>query len=119
MPARGSIAGAYADVARNRSLRHTLLAFLVFSAQEYAVWIAVTLYAFARGGAGTAGAVAALQLVPAAIVAPLAAALGDRMRRDRALSLGYSAQAVASVALGVALWRAPAGVAYAMAVVSA
>jgi MFS family permease len=94
-----------------------LAAYLLYIAAEYGVWIAVTLYAYARGGATTAGLVLIAQLVPAALVAPLGSVLGDRMRRDRALRLGYLVQAVTYLAGGLALWFAPAIVAYAAAVV--
>ena len=116
---RRGVAAAYANVGRNRSLRNALIAFLLFNAQEQAIWIAVTLYAFARGGATAAGAIAVMQLVPAALFAPLGSVLGDRLRRDRALALGYGVQALAAIALGVALFLAPAGVVYALAVLSA
>ena len=45
-------------------------------------------YAFTKGGTTAAGLVALVQLVPAALVAPLGSVLGDRMRRDRALAAG-------------------------------
>jgi hypothetical protein len=91
---------------------------LPFNAQEYAVWIAVIVFAFERGGVTAAGAVLVVQLVPAALVAPFTAAIGDRMRRDRALGIGYATQAIANAVLAIALWKAPAFVAYGAAVVS-
>jgi MFS family permease len=94
-----------------------LASYLLFIAAEYGAWIAVTLYAYERGGPTTAGLVMIAQLVPAAVVAPLGSVLGDRMRRDRALRLGYVVQTAAYFASGIALWFAPALVAYAMAVV--
>ena len=100
-------------------MRRALIAFLLFSAQEYAIWIAVTLYAFSRGGATAAGLVCVAMLVPAALFAPVASVLGDRLPRDRALLLGYVVQAIAAGLLGLALWLAPAPVAYAAAIVSA
>jgi MFS family permease len=109
---------AYVRVGRNRSLRRVALAFVVFNAEEYAIWLAFTIYAYGRGGPSEAGAVAMAQLVPAAIVAPLAAVLGDRMRRDRALALGYAAQSAAAVACAVSLWLAPPLVVYGFAVIS-
>jgi predicted MFS family arabinose efflux permease len=104
---------------RNRSLRRALVAFLLFNTQEYAVWVAVAVYAFQQGGAGEAGAVLVLQLVPAALVAPVAAVLADRIPRSQALVLGYGLQAGANTLLGLSLVVAPAPVAYAAAVVAA
>jgi fumarate reductase subunit D len=59
---------------------------------ESAVWIAILVYAFGRGGAATAGIVAMILLVPAGLVAPFGAFAGDRFRRDRALFFGYLAR---------------------------
>ena len=103
---------------RNGSLRRVLAAFFLFNAQEFAVWIAVTIYAFERGGAATAGAVLVAQLVPAAAVAPFTAVFGDRLRRDTALSLGYLIQAGACAILALTLWKAPPLAAYAAAVLA-
>ncbi len=108
----------FGSALRNRSLRRVLGGFLLFNAQEYAVWIAVIVYAFERGGAGTAGSVLVAQLVPAALVAPFTSTFGDRLRRDTALSLGYLIQAGACALLAVALWQGPSIAAYAAAVLS-
>ena len=64
-------------VARNRALAAVMVAYGVFSATQNAVWIAMLVYAYDRGGAGTAGAVAIAQLLPAALLAPVAAAVAD------------------------------------------
>ncbi|MGZ8639598.1 MAG: MFS transporter [Actinomycetota bacterium] len=108
----------FRSVMRNRSLRRVLAGFFLFNAQEYAVWIAVIVYAFEHGGTATVGVVLVAQLVPAAAVAPFTAVLGDRLRRDTALSLGYLIQAIACGLLAVALWKAPPLVAYAAAVLA-
>jgi len=97
----------YRTVGRNRSLRRVLGAYFAFSAQEYGVWIAIVVFAYEQGGPTTAGVVAIAQLIPSAIVAPVGSVLGDRMRRDRALALGYALQAAANAACAIALWTSP------------
>jgi MFS family permease len=119
VPAPGETASAYRAVGANRSLRRVLLAFLVFNAAEQAVWIAVTIFAFNEGGTTTAGIVAVAQLVPAMLFAPLASVLGDRMRRDRALALGYAVQGVTFLVLAGVLVSGPPLAVYAVAVVGA
>jgi MFS family permease len=68
------------------------LAFLLFNTVEYATWIAILLYAYAAIGPASVGIVAVVQLIPAALVAPLAASLADRLPRRRVLLIGYLAQ---------------------------
>jgi MFS family permease len=120
MGGRGAAAlGVLRTALRNRSLRRALVAFLLFNTQEYAVWVAVAVYAFQQGGAGEAGAVLVLQLVPAAIVAPLGSVLADRMPRAKALVLGYGLQTCTNLLLGVCLVMAPAPLSYAAAMVAA
>src|SRR5215212_5162517 len=80
-------------VARDRTLSRIELAYLGYTTAEYAVWIAGLVYGFGLGGAGAAGIVAVVLLVPAGLVAPFAAYAGDRFRHDRVLLLGYLIQA--------------------------
>jgi MFS family permease len=92
-----------AAVVRDPNLRRVELAFLGFKMTESAVWIAILVYAFGRGGAANAGIVAMILLVPAGLVAPFGAFAGDRFRRDRALFYGYLGQAVAIGGVAAAL----------------
>src|SRR5688572_19954564 len=117
------IAGPTAVLRRvlaNRDLRRVLPAFLVFSAAEYATWIAILLYAYEQTGPASVGLVALIQLVPAGLVAPPAAALGDRFPRHRVLTFGYLGQAIAMLATAAAMLAGlPVPVVYLAAAVAA
>lgn len=107
-------------VMSNPRLRRVVIAFAAFNLADWARWLSVLIFAFSRGGAAEAGAVSLLQLIPAALVAPLAASLGDRFRRDRVLVASYVAQATLMVATGLAiLVEAPAALVYLLAVLGA
>ncbi|HEX5013256.1 MAG TPA: hypothetical protein VFV72_03780, partial [Candidatus Limnocylindrales bacterium] len=73
------------EALRNRSIRRVVLAFSTFNFAEWATWIAILVYAYERGGATEAGVIAFAMVAPAAVIAPLAAAAGGRLRRERML----------------------------------
>lgn len=104
----------------NRELRRVELAFAGFNTAEWAVWIALLVYAYERGGTTAAGLVAVGLLVPSMLFAPLGAVLGDRYRPGRTLFWSYIAQAIGmGITATLLLSAAPALLIYAAAAVAA
>jgi len=94
---------ALRGVFRNRAIRRMQLAFLLFNVAEPAMWVAILVYAFDEGGTRAVGLVSILCLVPAGLLAPFAAGLGDRFPRERVVRFGYLTQAVVTGGLALAL----------------
>jgi MFS family permease len=104
----------------NRALRRVELAYAGFNAAEYGEWIAVLVYAYGHGGTTVAALVAAVQLAPCVIAAPVFAGLADRYPPGRVLAAGYVAQGVGMAATAaVIIAGAPPLVVYAAAIVAA
>jgi MFS family permease len=99
----GDIGRNVAAVVQDRALRLVLFAFAIFRPTESAQWIAILVYAYRDGGTGAMGIAAVALLVPAAILAPFVAQIGDRMPRERALALSYVAQGLAAGLTAIAL----------------
>ncbi|HTQ90286.1 MAG TPA: cyclic nucleotide-binding domain-containing protein [Streptosporangiaceae bacterium] len=115
----GRPARAFGSLAGNRALLRVLAAYLMFTLTEYAVWIAMLVFAYGRGGTATAGLVAVAQLIPAAVVAPMVAAVADRRSPAALLAGGYLVQAAAMAATAAAVGAGTPLAAYAGAVVAA
>jgi Major Facilitator Superfamily/Cyclic nucleotide-binding domain len=93
-------AGAVAQVAHSTPLRRAQLSFGLVWASEWALMVGLGVYAFRNGGAAAVGAVTAVRMIPAALVAPFAATVADVVRRElilvcigvvRAAALGAAA----------------------------
>jgi MFS family permease len=84
-------------------LRRVLAAYALYDFIEFFVWLAVILWAFDVGDAFLAGFAALIQLVPAALLSPAIASIGDRIPRGTALVLAYSLVAITCAATMVTL----------------
>ena len=76
---------ALGAVARNENIRRVELAWGAAIGAEWAHFVALGVYAYEQGGASAVGLAGLVRLLPAAAVAPFAASLGDRFRRERLL----------------------------------
>ena len=93
-----------ATAARNENLRRVELAWGAAIGAEWAHFVALGIYAYQEGGASAVGVAGLVRLLPAAVIAPFAASLGDRFRRERfllAMAL-VGAAALAGTAAAVA-----------------
>ncbi len=93
---------ALGAVMANRNLRRVELAWGASIAAEWAHFVALGIFAYDAGGTSAVGIAGLIRMLPAAVVAPLASALGDRFRRERFLVaialLGCAALAGSAVA---------------------
>lgn len=107
--------GVLQKVWKDPASRRVVLAYLLFCMAEQGTWIAILVYAYAKGGAAAAGIAAIAQEIPAAVVAPFTSVLGDR-RRDIALPATYAAQALTTAVAAVGLFlQAPVWIVIALA----
>jgi MFS family permease len=70
---------------RNENVRRVELAWGAAIAAEWAHFVALGVFAYQEGGTAAVGIAGLVRLLPAALVAPFAASLGDRFRRERFL----------------------------------
>ncbi len=108
-----------ARLLRNGALVRALLSFGAAYTAEWSFTVALTLVAYADGGAFAAGLVGMLRLVPAAVLAPVIATYADRVPRERVLMISSLVRGIATLAVGpVLLWGWPTAIVYVLAVVS-
>ncbi len=114
----GRLADVFTSLRRNGALGRVEVGFLLATMVEWAGWLALVVYAFSRGGAAEAGFIGFAVGLPAILVAPTAAILGDRHPRSRVMFTAYVSQAVAFAAAGAALMLGEALAGYALGVVA-
>jgi MFS family permease len=93
------------------------MSYAVFIVTEYAMWIAVLVYAYGDGGVTAAGLVSLAQLVPAALAAPFFATVADRRSPTVLLAVGLVAQGLGWAVVGLAVMVDAPYAVYAAAVV--
>jgi MFS family permease len=95
-----ALAGLVA-VLRNENLRRLELAWGAVITAEWAHFVALGVFAYGAGGTVAVGIAGLVRMLPAALIAPFAASLGDRFRRERFLVsialLGAAALAASAV----------------------
>ena len=115
-----TVIASFSATARDPALRRVATASIAFNVAEWATWVAMLVYAYQRGGAVASSVVAVIQLVPAALFAPVGASLADRFPRARMLTVAYLAQSATMAATAAALFvDAPIPVVYALAACAA
>jgi len=93
----GQVLGALGSALRNPNIRRAELAWGAAIAAEWAHFVAFGVYAYDIGGPTAVGLAGLVRLLPAALVAPFAASLGDRFPREHFL---FALTLVAALALG-------------------
>ena len=79
------VVSALGAAVRNENVRRVELAWGAWIATEWAYFVALGVFAYQHGGASAVGLAGLVRLLPAAAVAPFAASLGDRFRREHFL----------------------------------
>jgi MFS family permease len=116
---RGHHLRTFQALAGNRPLLRILAAYTLFTLIEYSVWLGMLVYAYSHGGATVAGLVAIVQLIPAAVAAPLMATIADRRSPVFLLAGGYLGLAAATGTAAVAVVADVPVAAYAAVVIAA
>ena len=111
------IVSALGTAARNPDVRRVQLAWGAAIASEWMHFVALGVFAYKEGGTSAVGIAGLVRLLPAAIVAPFAASLGDRFRRERFLLALTLLGAVALAGSAVAAFAGQRVVVFALAAV--
>ena len=99
----GALGRVLVQISRNHALGRLLGAYLLLIVAEIGEWLALIIYAYARGGASAAAAVAIIQLLPAMLLAPVITAHLSGLGSGRLLRLAYAASMVTLACCGAAI----------------
>jgi len=111
---------AFAAVFANPDLRRIELAWGGSVIGQWGYEVALAVFAYRAGGAAAVGVVALVRLLPAAVVAPFAALLGDRFWRRRIMVAADFARVCAMGGAGAAVFAgASTVIVYSLAVLTA
>lgn len=106
-------------VFENPDLRRIQLAFAGAAVGKYALLIAIPIYAFHAGGVTAVAVVTVVRQGTAALLAPFAASLSDRLRREQVMLASDVGRVLCTGGMALLTWRgAPHLAVYAVAVVS-
>jgi MFS family permease len=100
----GQMVSTLAAAGRNVDIRRAELAWGAAIAAEWAHFVALGVFAYDHGGTRAVGVAGLVRLLPAAVIAPFAASLGDRFRRERVLLAMSLVGAVALAGSAVAFF---------------
>jgi MFS family permease len=111
---------AFGAVFHNPDLRRLEFAWGGSIIGQWGYEVALAVFAYRAGGATAVGLVALVRLLPAAVVAPFAALLGDRFPRKRIMVAADLARVCAMAGAAAAVFaEAPAATVYALAAIAA
>ena len=115
----GDDAGVHGRLFRNGALVRALLSFGAAYTAEWAFTVAISLVAYADGGAVAVGLVGLLRLVPAALLAPAVSTYADRLPREKVLFVSSAVRGLATVLTApILIAGGPTWIVYALAIVS-
>ncbi len=108
---------AVRSVFQNPDLRRLELAFAGAAVGRYALFIAISIYTYHAGGVTAVAVVTAVRQTAAASVAPFAATLSDRFRRERVMLASDVGRVACAGGIALLTWRhSPHVAVYALAV---
>ncbi len=112
----GAVFSVFRAALGNPILRRVGLAYGLFVAAEFGVWITLLVFAYGHGGASASLVMVLVQLIPCMVLGPFIGAFVDRRRPSRVLCTGYGLQAISMAAVAAAIGLdAPTFVVFALA----